>query len=304
MGALRRSRSDLTVDKDVEIRGNDRAVNTLRLFDSYRLLPFNWLHELVPDSGHYVGHRDLCTRMVCAGLLGRMTFDGRKNTNETMTYWRTDAGDRFLHDKGYEGLPHDGTHDAHQVLTDLIDAQMQLGARGTDTRFLNWQEIIRQPAFPPQGPQPFRFPIGTNPISKKTMHLVPDGRPFIISVPQPDGTNRSALFLKELDRNNEEPQTIKGKIRNYLMCMDEIKKRYGRKQVMVLFVTTNLTRLQNIIRWTLEVNSGPSQVFLFGFMEDHVKTQRTTAPVSAHLFNQPLERAGNRRYLLQTLSEI
>ena len=41
----------------------------------------------------------------------------------------TERGDKFLHDKGFEGLPHDGTHDAHQVLTDLVDAQMQLGSR-------------------------------------------------------------------------------------------------------------------------------------------------------------------------------
>lgn len=303
MGFIRRSRSDLTVDPDVEIRGNARAINTLRLFDNYRLLPFNWMHALVPDAGHYTGHRDLCTRMVCAGLLGRMTFDGRKKTHETMTYWRTARGDKFLHDKGFEGLPHDGTHDAHQVLVDQIDAQMHIGARGTTARFLNWQDIIREDAFPPQPEHPFRFPIGTHPLSKKTMHLVPDGRPFIVSVPRGD-KRESALFLKELDRNNENPQVIKNKVRNYLACIDTIKERYRRQQVMILFVTTDPTRLHNLMRWTAEVNGGPSKLFLFGFMEDHVKLCRTTAPVVTHLFDQPVLRAGHSPYLIKTLTEM
>jgi hypothetical protein len=298
-GNSRRKRHDLSTE-DIDIRGNPRAIGTLRLFDSYRLLPFNWMHALVPESGGYVGHRDQCTRMVRAGLLRRFTFNGTKNTSETMTYWRTDAGDRFLHARGFEGLPHDGTHDAHQVLTDLIDAQMQLGTRGTRTRFLNWQDIIREPVFPAQPEHPFRFQIGTHPLTKKPIHLVPDGRPFIIAAP--DG--RSALFVKELDRNNENPQIIKDKVRNYLTAMPTIKDRYKRKQVMVLFVTTNQVRLQNLMRWTQEVCGGPTQLFLFGFMEDHVKLTRSTAPIVTDLFERPLFRAGHRPYLIKTLSEV
>ena len=304
--AKRRSRRDLTVDPNVDIRGNPRAIATLRLFDTYRLLPFNWMHELVwlPEKPHvrgdYEGHRDQCTRMIRAGLLGRMTFDGHKRVDETMTYWRTARGDKFLHDKGFEGLPHDGTHDAHQVLTDLIDAQMQLGTRGTQTRFLNWQQITELDQFPTQPPQPFRFPIGKNPISGKTMHLVPDGRPFIIVNP----VGENALFLKELDRNNENPQTIKNKMQNYLTCIDAIKKQYSRKQVMIVFVTTDLVRLQNLLRWAAEVNQGPSKLFLFGFIEDHVKSRRSTPEIATHLVDQPLLRAGNRPYLIKTLSEV
>ena len=297
MGAVRRSRSDLTIDDEVDIRGNPRALGTLRLFDNYRLLPFNWMHALVP-LGSYAGHQAQCTRMVRAGLLRRFTFNGTKNTSETMTYWRTERGDRFLHARGFEGLPHDGTHDAHQVLTDLSDAQIELGARLSDVQVIKWQDILRLPNFPMQPDHPFRFPVGTHPISRKTMHLVPDGRPFILKRGE-----RSALFLKELDRNNENPLVIKNKIRNYITCMEEIKRRYGRKAVMVLFVTTDPVRLANLVRWTLEVVGGPSQVFLFGFIDDHVKHTRSTAPVTTQLFDQPLLRAGHPPYLLKTLSE-
>lgn len=295
----RRSRHDNTRD-DTDIRGNERAIATLRLFDNYRLLPFNWMHALVPDSGHYNGHRDQCRRLKRAGLLRNFTFNGTKNTSETMTWWRTELGDRFLHERGFEGLPHDGTHDAHQVLVDLIDAQMHLGTRGTSTRFLNWQDVIRQPAFPAQREHPFRFQIGTHPLTKKPMHLLPDGRPFIIVAP--DG--RSALFLKELDRNNENPEIIKSKVRNYLTAMPTIKERYKRKQVMVLFATTNQVRLQNLMRWTQEVCGAPTRLFLFGFMEDHVKLTRSTAPIVTDLFDRPLFRAGHRPYLIKTLSEV
>jgi hypothetical protein len=295
----RRKRHDLTRNPDRSIRGNSRCIETLRLFDNYRLLPFNWLHKLVDARGDYRGHRKQCSHMVQAGLLGRMTFDGSKRTDETMTYWRTEHGDRFLHQKGYEGLPHDGTHDAHQVLTDLIDAQMQIGSRDSGTTFLNWSQILEQPAFPTQPPFPFRFPVGANPQTRKTLYLVPDGRPFILKHGE-----RSALFLKELDRNNENPEVIKNKVRNYLRAIDAIKDQYKRRAVMVLFVTTNPTRLMNLKRWTEQVCQGPSQLFLFGYMEDHIRTRRSTAPVVTDLFDRPVERAGVCPYLLRTLSEV
>ncbi len=118
---MRRSRHHFR-DNGVVVRATERSLDTLRLFDTFRLLPLNYMHALA-GGGNYCGYRDLCTRMTWAGLLSRKTLNGTFNNNETQTYFRTDAGDRFLHEKGFEPLPHDSHHDTHQVLTDRLSTR-------------------------------------------------------------------------------------------------------------------------------------------------------------------------------------
>src|SRR5688572_21285386 len=105
---------------DTDVRPTERAIATLRLFDNYRLLPANWMHALLPERlrGKYrTGYLYLLMRMTRAGLLSRETLNGRRNNNETMTYSRTDCGQKepcsgsrcarhFLHNRGFEVLPH------------------------------------------------------------------------------------------------------------------------------------------------------------------------------------------------------
>jgi hypothetical protein len=287
---MRRSRHHYR-DNGVVIRATERSLGTLQLFDTFRLLPLNYMHALA-GGGNYCGYRDLCTRMTWAGLLERKTLNGTFNNNETQTYFRTDAGDRFLHEKGFEALPHDSHHDTHQVLTDVAEAQIVLGARGSDIQYHSWKEIRDHPKTPPLPPKPFRFDLeGT--------YQIPDGRPFFLK------NNRgAALFIREIDRSTEAKDTIRIKLQHYRLLEETIKRRYGFKALFLLFITTDTTRQQNILALIEELWPDGCKWILTQTMEDHIKSLRTTPALSMHLFKEPYQRAGHRPFSLQTLSEV
>jgi hypothetical protein len=288
---MRRSRHvKPTTKPDFDIRATSRSLETLRLFDRYRLLPLNWMHALA-GGGSYDGFRHLCTRMWMAGLLERRTLNGTHNNNETQSYSRTEAGDRYLYQKGYEPLPHDSHHDVHQSLVDISEAHIELGARGSAIEYHSWLDIYAHPKTPPLPPKPFRFAHGDS-------YTIPDGRPFYLK-----DRRGSILFVRELDRNTEAPGTIKFKLRNYRQIEDRIKQRYGFRSLMLLFITTNATREENILAWIAEEFPDGCKWILVSSLDDHIKHYRTTVPVTTHLFDTPYRRAGHRPFSLQTLSE-
>jgi hypothetical protein len=275
---------------DLDIHPTGRCLATLQLFDRYRLLPLNWMHALAGD-GSYVGYRNLCTRMTLAKLLERRTLNGRRNNNETQTYSRTRPGDRYLHERGFEALPHDSHHDTHQALVDIVEAQIELGSRAAGIEYHPWIDIRDHPKTPRLPEKPFRFDVNDT-------YQVPDGRPFYLKT-----ARGSMLFLREVDRSTEAPDTIRVKLRNYRQLKDHIQSRYGFRRMMLLFITTNDTRKENILRLIGEEFVDGSQWILVATMTDHVKECLTTAPVTTHLFTEPYLRAGFRPFLLHTLSE-
>src|SRR2546423_461770 len=170
---MRRSRHVVPDTKpDLDVHPTGRCLGTLRLFDRYRILPLNWMHALVGE-GSYVGYRNLCTRMTLAKLLERRTLNGRRNNNETQTYSRSKAGDKYLHERGFEALPHDSHHDAHQALVDLAEAQIELGARAAGIEYHPWIDIRDHPKTPRLPDKPFRFDV-------EDTYQIPDGRPFYL----------------------------------------------------------------------------------------------------------------------------
>jgi hypothetical protein len=288
---MRRSRHFVPdTNPDLDIYPTGRCLTTLRLFDRYRILPLNWMHALV-GAGSYVGYRNLCTRMTLAKLLERRTLNGRRNNNETQTYSRSTAGDTYLHERGFEALPHDSHHDAHQALVDLAEAQIELGARAAGIEYHPWVDIRDHPKTPRLPDKPFRFDVNDT-------YQIPDGRPFYLK-----NERGSMLFLREIDRNTEAPDTIRIKLRNYRQLQDRIQSRYGFRRMMLLFITTNDTRKDNILRLVAEEFDEGCQWILIATMTDHVKECLTTTPVATHLFAEPYLRAGYRPFFLHTLSE-
>lgn len=288
---MRRSRHVRTpTEPDFDLRATQRSLATLQLFDRYRLLPLNWMHALA-GGGSYDGFRHLCTRMWKAGLLERRTLNGSRNNNETQSYSRTEAGDRYLHAKGFEPLPHDSHHDVHQSLVDIAEAQIELGTRGTAVEYHSWLDIYVHPKTPELPANPFRFDHGDS-------YTIPDGRPFYLK-----DHRGSILFVRELDRNTEAPGTIKFKLQNYRHIEDRIKKRYAFRSMMLLFITTNKTREDNILHWVAEEFPDGCKWILVNTLDDHIRNYRTTVPVTTDLIDTPYRRAGHRPFSLKTLSE-
>jgi hypothetical protein len=156
---------------------------------------------------------------------------------------------------------------------------------------LKWQDIRDHPATPQLPKLPFRFDLGNT-------YVKPDGRPFALKA-----GHETILFLKELDRNTEEPFTIKTKLKHYNLLQNEIKKRYGFKSFMLLFVTTNTTRQENILRW-VKSEIGDCKWVLTQVMTDHVQKMLSTAPVVTHLFDDVWRRACESNFSLKELKSV
>lgn len=267
---------------DLDIRATSRSVAILQLFDHYRNLPLNWMHALVDPDGSYAGFRNLCGRMVDAGLLERRTFNGHGNNNETQTYSRTDPGKTFLRRKGYQPYSdYNTSQDDEQVLIDLVDAQIQLGAKKYGVEVHHWPDIVEQQPMMPS--DPFGFP-----------ELIPDGIPFYLKI-----AGGSALFLKEVIRENKTPKVLKHKIDQYRKLEEAIKRRYGFNRFFVLFITTRMKDRDNLLKWI-----GQSKWMLVSYMQDPIKALLTTIPVTTALFDDPWQRAGYIPFSLTTLSPV
>jgi hypothetical protein len=290
---MRRSRHCKPVTKpDFAIRATPRSLGILRLFDHYRILPLNWMYAL-SDSGNYTGYRDLCTRMCQAGFLERKTLNGARNNNETQSYLRTKAGAEYLHGLGFAALLNDTHTDAHQSLIDITEAQIEIGARAHAVEYHSWLDVRDHSLTPKLPDNPFRFDVGGS-------YQTPDGRPFYLK----NANRQSALFLREIDRDHEKRETILVKLRNYKLLHEAIKQRYGFKQVLLLFITTNQPREQKILQWIGEVFPEGCLWIMTSTMQDHIKDCLSTPPIAAHLFSTPYQRAGYPRFSLPTLSDV
>lgn len=290
---MRRSRHhkhDVSPTSDIRI--TQRCLASLVLFNRYRILPLNWMHALA-DTGDYAGYRDVCTRLWRAGLLDRKTHNGALNNNETQSYMRTDAGTRYLRKLGVEPLANTTHHDAHQALVDISEAHIELGARAHDVEYHPWIDIRDHPLTPKLPAKPFRFGISET-------FIIPDGRPFYLK----NALGQSALCVREIDRNTEDPATIQFKLKHYKLIHDLMKQRYGFKQVFLLFITTNETRHQNVLKWISEIFPSGCKWILTGAMHDHVKHGLSTLPVSTDLFTDHYSRAGYPSFSLLTLRDV
>jgi hypothetical protein len=286
---------------DDDTRVTDRSKGTLLLFNTYRNLPLNWMHALVDPTGDLRGYGNLCTRMWRRGLLNRRTFNGKTNKNETQTYSRTDAGTRWLEQKG---LPSDTdyvtTGDEEQLLIDLALAQTELGLRQPHAvvTLHKWPEIKHHPKTPPLPDSPFRFEYGTNPNSGKPFEIIPDGAPYYLK-----RNSDSVLVLDEVIRTNKKRAVLKKKIRLYKQVEQLIKDRYAFKALMVRFIAADKTTENNIVKWIGE-ELGECKWMLVGGIVDYIQNPVSTIPVTTDLVDIPYRRAGYLPFSLKYLEEV
>lgn len=278
------------------LKRTENDLKYLRLFnrvDGYKLLPRNWIQALRSDLYHdYVRSRisELCREPFC--YLGRKTFNG-KNINEVFTYYLSERGDKLLGDYGHTSKK----QDAEQVLIDLVDASIELGVRtAPDVQLLKWRKILEHPNTPE------RIKTSTNPFAiylNSKEKIIPDGRPFVL---RKDGKGAVAFF-KEVDRATE-PLTskktrehIKQKFDKYQQAWKQelYKKQYGFPAAMILFITTEKGRMENMMKLL-----GPCSYIAFQTIEDFT-ILGLTPPVTTKFFTDPWKRNGYTDFYLKEL---
>lgn len=262
----------------------DRAI--LELLDpefGYKYLPSNWIHAFV--GGNWTGLRKRLARMKrkpeCY-LLRPALQDWSENAKyKHDVYARADAGARFLGtvngSKAYKDREY-----AHDLLTDLVDASIELGVRADPSlRLLTWRQLANHPNVPLATrlcPQPFRIPLGTS--VGRDPYLEPDGRPLIVEK-RDNGVFRANLYLlKEIDLNTE-PLTSptaraswQRKFGRYKIFFDDriYSRHYGFRSCHVLVVTTSEQRMHALLRMN------PPSHFLFRVEPNHARAPHFPAP--------------------------
>ena len=84
-----------------------------------------------------------------AGYLDRFTFNGTRNINETMTYYRTERGTRFLSQSGYPIFRGTKDQSHHQALLDISTASIELGVKAhPHVELLKWSQMLEHPLMP------------------------------------------------------------------------------------------------------------------------------------------------------------
>lgn len=273
----------------------DRAI--LELLDpafGYKYLPSNWIHAFV--GGDWTGLRKRLARMKrkpeCY-LLRPKVQDWSENARyKHDVYARSDAGARFLGTVNSSKIFKDREY-AHDLLTDLVDASIELGCRSDNSlRLLPWRELSNHANVPFRtrlSASPFRIPLGTH--AGRELFLEPDGRPLIIE--KSNGSSfRNLYILKEIDLNTE-PLTSstsraswQHKFERYQMFFDGRRYHfhYGFNSCLVLVVTTSEQRMRAL----LDMNPPPH--FLFRVEPNHARAPHFPAP-SDWILTTPWKRA-------------
>jgi len=307
----RRSRFREPSGYPVQITARDKEL--LRLFDTSRLLRSNWLVEFFkPECGTGMGLLSRLTRHYDAGLFKSRTFNGTKNVMETMTWARTDAGDRLARTLFPLPVSFNSHHQAERLLIDTLKASLFLGAKRDGRLIAPWHAILHAQSAPDSllsDPHPFKFAIDQQPAHhKRGRTLAQDGEPIFVFK---ESSDEGVGFILEMDAHNiqtqySESNTSNGykftKYRDYVWKQKAYTEKYGFKSCMLLFVTTNERHKKYIMKW-VEKHLGPTSWILFNVIPDFV-TEGKAFPVTLTYWDEPWERVGYPPYSIKDLREL
>ena len=174
---------------------------------------------------------------------------------------------------------------AHDHMASEIAIDIELGARAVgNTSFRNHIDIIRAaPDIERKHANPLRIPVP--PIAGVPKWIEPD------ALFQLDGR----VFALEADMNTESIEAvIKSKIRAYreIVAARVIDEHLGIDNLTVLFVTTNQSRMQSMMKAVSEIaKNGRSKMFAFACRPELSDFRRAPAPIG-RMYGEPWQRVG------------
>lgn len=199
----------------------------------------------------------------------------------------------------------------HDLLDCLIDASIEYGvARDPSLRLRTWHELASgepfwkdksTPAGTLRSRQPFRIRLSDG-------FLFPDGKPFTLE----NDTKFLAIPGKEVDRDSEPGRpdqyhyiSIEKKLIKWreFFARRLYQHHYGFPNAVVPFVTTNETRMREIMALCLEVMGGPCSYLLFKTIPDYAFEPHFPVP-NGDMLTTPWLRVGYPPFSLATLGEV
>ena len=294
---LRRDSTDAN-GRPLVMGARDRAV--LELLDPqfrYKYLPSNWIHAFV--GGNWTGLRKRLARMKrkpeCFLLRPKQQDYSENARYKHDVYTRSDAGARFLGTVNGSKIYKDREY-AHDLLTDLVDASIEIGVRNDSSlRLLTWRDLAVHPNVPARtrfSQHPFRIPLGRHQHNKETV-LEPDGRPIIVETSDHGVFRKNLYLLKEIDLNTEpltsanERASWQRKLERYKLFFEQklYASHYGFHSCLILVITTSEQRLRALLAMS------PPSYFLFKVEPNHARAPHFPDP-SGRMLTEAWKRAG------------
>jgi hypothetical protein len=271
------------IDLD-RIEAQPRDWQILPSFTDFKLQPTNYLNAI------YDVPTNRLTKLTKAGLLGRKTFNGNRNNNQTQTYFRTPAGDEFLGVKGIHILPRTNKVDREQALMDIIKLSSFMGAREDGARLLFRSQLVLDPRFA-HLKEPGRY-----------HYTLPDRNVFPDDHPHAYVTARGehVAIIDEMDCATESDKKIIAKFEGYRdLWSRRMWKEHGFDRALLRFTTTSKVRLRHLMADVAPTFGGKCPWILWAYLEDH--TVRNGAPeVTTRFYSEPYQRIGFEPFSLSS----
>lgn len=306
----RRWDTDFVLDRALNLTDGLKSILALLdPSDRYDILPRNWFEAF--DSRHptylrqWLGELTVKRTTNPHSLLGRFTFNGDRNNNEIMKYYRTDRGDRLMAELGLPKLSYHRakTPDRHLLLSNLTRASLELGVRADPNFFLEGPRFILDHRLTPEetkrSPSPFSF------MTTKGKYT-PDDKPLVLFRRDP---RESRLLLSEDDRKTEGTISSKSgtRLHDKFEKIIEVWKRklyerkYGHRAALLLFKTVNDRHAQNVCDYVATAFGPTPWLLIKSFPE--FRDVAANIPVTTKAFDEPWMRPGCRSFSLKTLSD-
>jgi hypothetical protein len=248
---------------------NERDIEIFKLLARYRYLPADFIHALV--GGSY------------QGLIRRLDLLTRKPNQ----YILRPAAQREHAEANYRKLIYELDDKGSKLLQD------------------RWPTIRASDKFPAatrEMSNPFRLVYG----NAKDDSLEPDWEPFVLAKQTDEETSfifcpgfEADCDTESLESGRYAHATIQNKFRGYLAIIERgiYRSHYGANTFMVPFVTTNETRMRNMMDLLGRmIGNGPHEKsiakrFLFKHMPAFTSFKQS-APATGHMLTEPWARVG------------
>jgi hypothetical protein len=303
--------TDYVLDRALNLTGGLKSIlELLDPSDRYDILPRNWLQAFDARNPSYfrqwLGELTVKRTNGPHSLLGRFTFNGDRNNNEMMKYFRTDRGDRLMAELGLPKLSYHRakTPDRHLLLSNLTRASLELGVRADPNFTIEGPRFILDHRFTPEETKrsihPFSFQTSKG-------RYMPDDKPLVLFRLDP---RESRLLLSEDDRKTEGMISSESgtRLHDKFEKIFEVWKRklyerkYGHKAALLLFKTINERHAENVCAYVAKAFGPTPWLLIKAFPE--FRDVAANIPVTTKAFNELWMRPGCRPFSLKTLSEV
>lgn len=275
----------------------------------YRYLPADYLHAFSGGSLDYLINRlNLLSRR--PNLFVARPHQQRASASANhrrLIYELSDRGMEVMHERGFTcRRTRPAGNFAHELMTCLVTASLELGTKETGTNLIRWDDILASKSMPDStrhAGKPWMIPVSATINGQQIeAQIAADGLPFgVARVVE----NRRFFFFcpgveadcgtEPVDTSDFVRSSIYKKLALYLAIEEQGVHRthFGFPNFYVPFITTNATRLKSMMKVLERITGGTgSKIILFKTFPAFTSYE-IPPPPSGHMLTEDWQRVGH-----------